>query len=92
MSPVQTKPVNFEEIQVLINESKKPGHPFYYRFTFSISNKEIIAKRIRKDSLFFNFERQQFYDIMVDTSHILAKSIDRIEKAKNKIGVFSYTR
>jgi hypothetical protein len=89
---METKIVAPEEKIILLKLSKSIDHPYYYRFRYSIKNKNVVATRVKKESLVLFRERMSFHRVDVDEDSLLGNAIKNIEKAKSRIGAFTYAR
>jgi len=76
---MQTKIVPKEEIINYIELSKKPDHPFYYRFSYRTDLQAIEARRIYKNKHSASIrERRSFLNPVIDNNSSIAKAFDII--------------
>jgi hypothetical protein len=89
---METKIVTPEEKSELFKLSINNDHPYYYRFRYSIKKKNILATRVKKESLILLSERKNFHFVDVDDDSPLGNAINKIENIKSYIGAFTYAR
>ncbi len=87
---METKIVNLEEMNDLVNLSRNAEHPYYYRFRYSLKQRAFIASRARKDLVRTLPERDVFNTIDIDSTSALGNAIVKLENAKSRIGGFNY--
>jgi len=82
---MQTKIVPKEEIINYIELSKKPDHPFYYRFSYRQDLQGIEARRIHKGIHKTTItERRSFLQPVIDSNSSIANAFKLINSIKGQ--------
>lgn len=89
---MKSQVITKEMMSGLLALSKKPKHPYFYKFQYSTELKSYIAQRIRKNENLGSLNRREYLSTPLNPNGAMNKALNRIKKNQEKITQSEFTR